>query len=154
MSKIKSNVSVSINGKTIRDGQVISDMKLSFDWEYDLPELLVNRNGPLPNDRPHNFKFSGAYKISLRRPGNIVLGMVLTAQSGTPIEVLGRHPTYGPNETFILPRGSGGRLPAISQLNLRVAYDVEIYKEVRAEVALDVFNVLNQLQVTSVDQQY
>ena len=36
--------------------------------QYDLTELLINRNGPLPNDRPHNFKILGAYQCPWAPP--------------------------------------------------------------------------------------
>ena len=122
--------------------------------QYDLPELLVNRNGPLPSDRPHNFKFTGAYHVKMGAAGGLTFGLNFSAVSGTPIEVLGRHPTYGANETFILPRGSGGRTPVVTQLDLRIAYAKEFAKRYRAEISLDVFNVLNQQEVTAVDQGY
>ncbi|MCU1278025.1 MAG: hypothetical protein JWM53_1571, partial [bacterium] len=35
--------------------------------QYDLRELLVNRDGPLPNDRPHNLKLKGSYFIPFGR---------------------------------------------------------------------------------------
>ena len=37
--------------------------------QYDLRELLVNRYGPLPNDRPHNLKISGGYTIPIGAGG-------------------------------------------------------------------------------------
>ena len=75
--------------------------------QYDLRELLLNRNGPLPTDRPHNLKITGSYNIPLGTAGGgITLGINYFMLSGTPIEVLGFHPSYGTNETFILPRGA------------------------------------------------
>mgnify|MGYP001000906703 FL=1 len=122
--------------------------------QYDLPELLVNRNGPLPSDKPHNFKVTGAYNLPLGEAGTLNFGLNFFLQSGSPIEVLGRHPTYGSGESFILPRGSGGRLPMLTQLDLRVAYSKQFAKRYRVELSLDVFNVLNLQQVTSIDQNY
>jgi hypothetical protein len=122
--------------------------------QYDLPELLINRNGPLPNDRPHNFKVTGAYTLPIKSWGNVTVGLNFFAQSGTPIEVLGRHPTYGSNETFILPRGSGGRTPTLSQFDLRLAYAHNLPKGFRAEVSVDVFNIFNQQTPVAVDQSY
>ena len=60
---------------------------------------------------------------------NITIGadgsgsLTFTAISGRPIEVLGAHPAYGPSEVFILPRGSGGRTPTITQTDLHIGYD-------------------------------
>ena len=59
-----------------------------------------------------------------------------------------------PGKGFILPRGSGGRLPMLTQLDLRVAYSKQFAKRYRVELSLDVFNVLNLQQVTSIDQNY
>jgi hypothetical protein len=122
--------------------------------QYDLPELLVNRNGPLPNDRPHNLKITGAYSRPIGANNFITLGVNFFVQSGTPIEVLGRHPTYGANETFILPRGSGGRTPPLSQLDLHLGFARTLPHGLRAEVSVDLFNAANQQTVTAVDQQY
>jgi hypothetical protein len=121
--------------------------------QYDLRELLFNRSGPLPNDRPHNLKLQGSYLIPFG--GNTVtLGVGFTALSGTPIDVLGAHPSYGPNEVYILPRGSGGRTPMQTQLDLHVAYRRQLSSLFGFEATADVFNVLDEQQVTAVDQQY
>jgi hypothetical protein len=37
--------------------------------QYDLPELLLNRDGPLPNDRPHNIKVTGSYTVPFKSGG-------------------------------------------------------------------------------------
>lgn len=115
--------------------------------------MLVNHNGPLPNDRPHSFKLTGAYRVPLPR-GELTLGLAFSALSGRPIEVLGRHPAYGANETFVLPRGSGGRTPTLTSLDGHLSYTVQLSKLFRGEITADVFNVLNQQGVTEVDDQY
>src|SRR5262249_26853143 len=43
--------------------------------QYDLPELVVNRNGPLPNDRPHNLKLLGTYLIPITGNDSIGVGL-------------------------------------------------------------------------------
>jgi Carboxypeptidase regulatory-like domain/TonB-dependent Receptor Plug Domain len=121
--------------------------------QYDLRDLLINRNGPLPNDRPHNFKLDGAYTIPVGE-GGVTLGLAFNALSGAPIEVLGRHTTYGSLETFILPRGSGGRTPAIWALDAHLAYYRQFSKLLRMDLYADVFNVTNNREVTQVDQEY
>ncbi|MFH0899985.1 MAG: TonB-dependent receptor, partial [Pseudomonadota bacterium] len=40
---------------------------------YDLTELVANRDGPLPHDRPHTFKLDGVYGIDLREAGIVRL---------------------------------------------------------------------------------
>ena len=120
--------------------------------QYDLRELLVNRDGPLPNDRPHNLKLTGAYNIPLG-DGGVTLGGTFDAISGRPIEVIGANP-YGSNETFILPRGSGGRTPTIYSVDLRLAYGRTFSKGFRLDFTCDVFNVFNFHEVREVDDQY
>ena len=121
--------------------------------QYDLRELLVNRDGPLPNDRPHNLKLQGSYFIPFGR-STVVVGAAFNAFSGSPIEVLGGHPSYGRRETFVLPRGSGGRTPFFSQLDLHLSYRRKLSELFSLEAYWDVFNVANQQAVTSVDSEY
>ena len=77
------------------------------------------------------------------------VGLRFSAASGAPIEVLGRHPLYGASETFILPRGSGGRLPMLTTLDLLASY-----KFGPVELSASIFNLLNTRTPTNVDQQY
>jgi hypothetical protein len=121
--------------------------------QYDLRELLFNRSGPLPNDRPHNLKISGSYFIPFG--GNtVVLGLAFNGVSGVPIEVLGGHPTYGRRETFILPRGSGGRTPFVTSLDFHVSYRRQLSRLFGFEAYGDVFNLFNQQETTGVDMEY
>src|SRR5262249_54412202 len=121
--------------------------------QYDLRELLVNRDGPLPNDRPHNLKLQGSYFIPFGE-NTVVLGLAFNGFSGTPIEVLGGHPSAGRRETFVLPRGAGGRTPFYTQLDLHVSYRRQLSKLFGLEAYWDVFNVANQSAVTAVDAEY
>ncbi|HEX6839337.1 MAG TPA: TonB-dependent receptor [Polyangia bacterium] len=121
--------------------------------QYDFRELLVNRDGPLPNDRPHNIKVQGSYFIPFGS-NSIVLGLAFNANSGTPIEVLGASPQIGESEVFVLPRGSGGRTPWVTQLDLHVSYRRKLSAMFSFEAYADVFNVLNQQAVTGVDEEY
>ncbi len=119
--------------------------------QYDLRELLVNRDGPLPNDRPHNLKLQGSYFVPFGR-SMVVLGAAFNAFSGSPIEVLGAHPSYGRLETYVLPRGSGGRTPFYTQVDLHVSYRRQLSPLFAMEAYWDVFNVANQSAVVAVDQ--
>ena len=62
--------------------------------QYDLRELTINRDGPLPNDRPHILKVQGSYFMPFGA-NTIVFGLAFNMQSGTPIEVLGANTLYG-----------------------------------------------------------
>src|SRR5262249_5496427 len=74
--------------------------------------------------------------------------------SGSPIEVLGAHPTYGRLETYVLPRGSGGRTPFYTQLDLHLAYRRQLSSLFALEATWDIFNLLDQQAVIGVDQEY
>lgn len=123
--------------------------------QFDLRDLVLNRDGPLPNDRPHLIKLFGSYMVPVGSENEgVTIGAGFSAQSGAPIEVLGSHPLYGPDETFVLPRGSGGRLPWVTELDIHLAYTVNITADYRLEVLTDVFNALNQKAVTAVDENF
>ncbi len=121
--------------------------------QYDLRELLLNRNGPLPNDRPHILKVQGSYFIPFGQ-NTIVAGLAFNMQSGTPIEVLGANTLYGVSETFILPRGSGGRTPTLTSFDLHVSYRRQLSRLFGFEAYVDIFNLFDQQEVTVVDEQY
>jgi hypothetical protein len=121
--------------------------------QYDLRELLVNRDGPLPNDRPHNLKIQGSYFVPFGN-NTFVVGLGLNAFSGQPIEVLGSHPIYGRREAYVLPRGGGGRLPWFSQFDLHLSYKRNLSRLFTLEAYWDTFNLFNQSAPTLVDQEY
>jgi hypothetical protein len=121
--------------------------------QYDQRELLVNRDGPLPNDRPHNIKVQGSYFLPFGA-NTIVLGLAFNANSGRPIEVLGASPQIGESEIFILPRGSGGRTPWITDFDFHASYNRKLSARFGFEAYLDIFNVFNQQAVKDVDDNY
>ncbi len=122
--------------------------------QFDLTDLLANRNGPLPNDRPHNFKASGFYEQPLGDKAKLTLGLTFTAVSGRPIEVLGQNLYYGSGEVYILPRGSGGRTPSVTQFDVHISYDHKLTRMISLNLFADVINLLNQRTPTNVDDNY
>ena len=122
--------------------------------EYDLVSLLPNRYGPLPNDVPHQLKLFASYVFDLTRRLKFQAGTALRARSGTPVSYLGAHPVYGPGEAFILPRGSAGRTPWVTSVDLRGALEYTLGPRYLLRFTLDVFNALNQQQAVAVDQNY
>jgi len=118
--------------------------------KYDLPQLLVNAYGLLPNDRTHVLKVYGGYffeNIPLELSGSFTL------QSGTPISKLGADDLYGVNEGFCQPRGTAGRTPTLWQLDLGAQYTFKLWKSNLA-LRADIFNVTNEQRTTTVDQTY
>jgi hypothetical protein len=122
--------------------------------QFDIIDLLANRNGPLPGDRPHNFKATGFYEQPIGDKAKLNFGLTFTATSGRPIEVLGTHLYYGPNEVYILPRGSGGRTPTVTQLDLHIGYEQKLGQRVSLSLFGDVINLVNQRTPTNVDDVY
>lgn len=123
--------------------------------QFDIVDLTVNRDGPLANDRPHNFKATGFYSQPLFGGKSVlVASLTFTALSGRPIMVLGQHSQYGPRETFILPAGSGGRTPTITQVDAHLGWDQDLGRDTKLSVFFDVINLFNQQEVINVDDEY
>jgi hypothetical protein len=122
--------------------------------QYDLIELLANRDGSLPQDRPHYVKIDGFYTFDLKWAGRATLGTRFRALSGTPVNVLGGHYKYGTDESFILPRGSHGRTDFETGIDLHADYERPLRHGMSLTVFADVFNVLNRQGTLSVDESY
>jgi hypothetical protein len=120
---------------------------------FDVPALAVNTNGSLPQDRPDQIKMYGSYRVT----PNLTLSGTLRMLSGTPIDATtdplgGSTPFLGP--IFLLPRGSAGRTPSLTNLDLGIAYDVRDSKKIKLTFMADVFNVLNEQKAVQVDSQF
>jgi hypothetical protein len=121
--------------------------------QYDLIELLGNRRGRLPQDRPHYVKVD-AYRGFKVGGGTLTLGTRIRALSGIPRNVLGAHYLYGSNESFILPRGQMGRTDFEHGFDLHVAYKKKLNADVEAELFFDIFNAYNKQGTFRVDDTY
>jgi len=121
---------------------------------YDLVSLLPNTDGPLTNDVPNAFKASGAYVYELDAKTQLQLGANFSANQGGPSNYLGAHELYGTGAAFILPRGSGPRLPWNWQMDLRGALAYKLTKDYTLGLRVDVFNVTNNQATIAVDQNY
>jgi hypothetical protein len=122
--------------------------------DFDLRSLLANRDGPLPGDRTHQIKLYGAKDWILTPEHHVTTGISLKARSGTPTGYFGSHPVYGPDETFILPRGSGPRNPWEFGADLALGYRFQIDKDKSVQATVDIFNLFNLQAVTLTDQRY
>jgi hypothetical protein len=119
---------------------------------YDTPDLYANQNGPLPNDRPHLFHVDGFYTHPIGR-GAFTVGLSFAARSGMPRNyVSGLVP--GQELVMLLPRGSGGRTPTVTELNGKLAYRRALSPKVGLEAFIDLFNMLNQQTVVMTDDNY
>jgi outer membrane receptor protein involved in Fe transport len=122
--------------------------------QYDLVELLGNRYGPLPSDRPHDLKVDSYYVADLKSAGELTTGARFRVASGTPVDALASSNMYGYDESFVLPRGAFGRSSPETRLDLHVSYGRQLSKHVKLEVFTDVFNVLNRQAPSYVDESY
>ena len=122
--------------------------------EYDLVSLMSNKQGPLPSDRPNQVKAYGAYHYDIDPRMYVVGGLGVTAQEGQPVSALGAHPLYGLGEAFVLPRGMGGRLPWLTNVDLHGEYGYTITAPYTVKFTIDVFNLFNFQEAQFVDQNY
>jgi outer membrane receptor protein involved in Fe transport len=117
---------------------------------YDLPDLLINAEGLLPNDREHQFKVYGSYLW----PFKLVTGFYSQFLSGVPISQLGAHNTYGRAERFVSPRGSFGRTPDIWNVDLHLEYPITFGSGMELKLITDVFNITDQQEAAIVDNEW
>jgi hypothetical protein len=123
--------------------------------QYDLIELLANRDRPLPHDRPHYLKLDAIYTPRPRAGlGTVLAGRVPRRCPACRATCSAPHALYGADESFLLPRGSIGRTGLEHGLDLRVAYKRTLARGAEAEIFADVFNVYNRQGVAAVDETY
>jgi TonB dependent receptor len=136
---------------------------------FDTPYVNLNADGPLPNDRRHQFKFRGSYAIN----DQWSVGSTLSVASGRPISGIGvaapgddtafysfytcvQNCTsdYAQSERVyeLKRRGAFGRTPWTFDLGASVSYQTEIGSDAQLRVNLAVFNLFNQERVTQVDE--
>jgi len=122
--------------------------------QYDLIELLGNRIGPLRTDRPHYIKIDGYYNWDFKKAGALTTGIRYRALSGIPTNALGAHYLYGPDESFLLPRGQLGRTEFDHGLDLHIGYRRKLSKGMELELFADIYNVYNRQGTFEVDETY
>jgi hypothetical protein len=122
--------------------------------DFDLVSLLDNRTGPLPGDRTHAVKLFGAKEFVIGGAMSVNLGLTYTGTSGSPLNYMGSHYLYGPTEVFILPRGSGGRLPWRHNIDTHLGFGYRLSKDSTVKVSMDIFNLFNFQEYTAVDENF
>jgi outer membrane receptor protein involved in Fe transport len=122
--------------------------------DYDLRSLLINRKGDLAGDRRHEIKLFVSRDFPIGKSHNLNIGAGYQARSGGPTNHLGRHVLYGRGEVFLLPRGSGERLPWTHNIDLHVAYQLAHTKSQTLSFTVDVFNLFNFQEVIQTNESY
>lgn len=122
--------------------------------DFDLISLVTNRTGPLPGDMTHQLKIFAAKDFSVTKWLDVNGGLTFRTRSGEPTNYLGAHPSYGVDEAFLLPRGSGPRMPWVHGFDTHVGVSVKLAKGSTLVVGMDIFNLFNFQAVTAVDHTY
>jgi hypothetical protein len=125
----------------------------NFGTQFDLPELLANRDGRLPQDRPHYLKLDAYYVFDLEKAGQVTVGGRFRALSGSPVDVLGSNERYGFGQSYLLKRGAQGRVGYTTGTDLHVAYARRLGNN-ELSAFFDIFNAFNQEQTARVDEIY
>jgi hypothetical protein len=120
--------------------------------DFDLITLIPNRQGPLAGDSTHQIKIFGAKDFVI--PGGMLvnLGAAYRTRSGGPTNYLGSHNIYGEDQVFILPRGSGERLPWTHDIDTHLGFGLKLAKDSVVLLSFDVFNLFNFQGVAATDQ--
>ena len=118
-----------------------------FGYPGDIRFLGELGKGPLPLDRPHQFKFYGNYAAT----DNLGIGLAFNGSSGKALTPLAANPNYGNGgEIPLAPRGSGietidgfkKRTPFEYQLDAQASYNLR-FGDRRITLLADVFNLFN-----------
>ena len=142
--------------------------------DFDFASLSKGSDGYLPNDRRHVVKVFGNYQLT----NTLRLGLNAVLSSGRPISCIGYvpedvadfdkvdgkggsgdytsassyyciNPATGKSE--LRSRGSAGRTPWTTQLDVQLAYQPKIAKG-KLTLQVDVFNILGEQRVTRVNE--
>ena len=118
-----------------------------FNTDFDFPAVWQSGYGILSLDRPHRFRFDGYWDT----PWRLSVGLQAFVESGAPYNKLGYfNDDYGA-VVYLVPRGSAGRLPALWDANLSVAYPITL-GPVTATLQMYFLNVFNNQVPISIDE--
>jgi hypothetical protein len=112
---------------------------------FDYPLMMFQDggtpvDGPLPTDRPHQFKANFLYQFGF----GTSVGLIQYVASGLPVSrEIGIYPSSNLPVQY-LGRGSDGRTPVYSQTNLQLLHDFRIMGDRRFQVSFNVLNLFDQ----------
>jgi hypothetical protein len=121
---------------------------------YDTPDLYLNSRGYLPDNHTHQIKGDGYYTHPVG-PGAVTLGLSFTGRSGMPRNYMSNLiPGTNNQIVFLLPRGSAGTTPWVTQFDAHVAYQQQLQHHLKLEGFIDFFNIFDQQATTMTDDNY
>jgi outer membrane receptor protein involved in Fe transport len=118
---------------------------------FDYPIIMFDQTGqptygPLPTDRPHQFKAQAIYETGF----GLTAGLNAYVASGVPIT---REAAFIPPNNFpvqYLGRGSDGRTPTLSTIDLNLVQEFKLGGDKRMQVMANILNLLDSDTATSV----
>ena len=143
------------------NGQTDPAISSLFDFTEGVFNLLGDQFavGPLNTDRRLVSNIYGSYQFSKDKGfgslAGLNLGGGLHMESGVPLSKFGAHPAYlNAGEVPIGGRGSLGRSPFFSQLDLHADYPWVLSERTKLKFIADFFNVFNSRPIRIVDQNF
>jgi hypothetical protein len=121
---------------------------------FDTKTIMINSSGPLPGDNTHSIKIFGARDWIINKENGISTGLALRAHSGSPLDFFAADAIYGSGTYLLEPRGSGGRLPWVYDVDVNLAYKYSFDKDRTVSIGLDIFNLFGFQEVVSADENY
>lgn len=152
-SKLDGNYEGAYQGVGGADGTGQLDPNINS--AFDEPAFMVNSYGRLSGDRTHQLKANGYYEWDF----GFTLGASFTYATGTPVNRLGYADQVQPfpytrYELFLAPRGSEGRTPDTTRLDVNASYTLRFSGKLGLRFMLDITNLLNSQSATALDQRY
>jgi hypothetical protein len=133
------------------NGQTDPAISSLFDFTGGVFNLLGDQfaAGPLNTDRRHIANIFASYQFSKEKGfgtlAGLNLGGGLHMESGVPLSKFGAHPAYlNAGEVPIGGRGSQGRTPFFTQLDLHADYPWQMSERMKLSFIADFFNVFNR----------
>jgi outer membrane receptor protein involved in Fe transport len=141
-SRLEGNYSGAIR---VASGQ--TDPGINADYDYN--EFLINADGKLELDRPHQFRLDTVYTA----PFGLTAGLRTYIRSGTPTSKQGFYNQFYPSELFLTERGSEDRNEVEYEADLSFGYNINV-GPVTITPQLYIYNLLNAQRVTAVDEEF
>jgi len=107
-------------------------------------------DGPLSNDRAHQFKVSGFYNFNF----GLEVGASAYWQEGRPLSAQGWSDAYRNNELHLTQRGALGLMPSEYEMDFHFAYALRLGGTMNLTFMLDIFNALNRQGTTDMNMLY
>jgi hypothetical protein len=146
-SKLEGNYDGTFQNST---GQLDPNINSAFDYA----DFMVNAQGELSNEHKHQLKLDGSYVVAGHGMLNgLSFGASFHWLSGLPLTAYGYSQAYANWEYYLTPRGSLGYGPADYETDVHVNYPIKL-GTAKANVVLNVFNLLNRQAPTVLDQRY